>query len=90
MVLLTIHSYLKSSGDVRSSSVEEALRILLVNGASVSCRDSSGETPLLYVRNLLRDGLYQRASQIATILISAGALVDETNNEVRRVIDINK
>lgn len=60
----------------------EALRSLLASGANTSCRDNSGETPLHLVRNLLRQGLYDKAALIAHILLQAGAHVDAANNEV--------
>ncbi|XP_050724713.1 uncharacterized protein LOC127002695 isoform X2 [Eriocheir sinensis] len=73
-------------GDVRSTSLVEALCTLLAHGADVSVRDNAGETPLHLVRNLLRQGLYQRAAQVARILLQAGAHVDAANNEGRTLL----
>ncbi|XP_071533230.1 uncharacterized protein [Panulirus ornatus] len=73
-------------GDVRSNSVVEALRTLLDSGADVSSKDNAGETPLHSVRNLLRQGLYDRAAQIADLLLQAGAQVDAANNEGRTLL----
>ena len=69
---------------MRSTSLVDALCKLLAHGADVSVRDNAGETPLHLVRNLLRQGLYQRAAQVAKILLQAGAHVDAANNEVSR------
>lgn len=60
----------------------EALHTLLAHGANVNAKDNSGETPLHLVRNLLRQGLHQRAAQVARALLHAGATVDAANNEV--------
>ncbi|XP_053648308.1 putative ankyrin repeat protein RF_0381 isoform X1 [Cherax quadricarinatus] len=73
-------------GDVRSSSVVEALRTLVAHGADVNCKDHAGETPLHSVRNLLRQGLYDRAAYVAHILLQAGAQVDAANNEGRTLL----
>ncbi|XP_045109802.1 uncharacterized protein LOC123503816 isoform X2 [Portunus trituberculatus] len=73
-------------GDVRSTSLVDALCKLLAHGADVSVRDNAGETPLHLVRNLLRQGLYQRAAQVAKILLQAGAQVDAANNEGRTLL----
>lgn len=68
---------------MRSSSLIEALEALIANGADVNARDNSGETPLHCVRNLLREGLYERAAEVAHTLLVAGAHIDAANNKVR-------
>ncbi|XP_069973654.1 ankyrin repeat and SOCS box protein 18 [Penaeus vannamei] len=73
-------------GDVRSSSLIEALEALIANGADVNARDNSGETPLHCVRNLLREGLYERAAEVAHTLLVAGAHIDAANNKGRTLL----
>lgn len=67
---------------MRSSSLIEALEALIANGADVNARDNSGETPLHCVRNLLREGLHERAAEVAHTLLVAGAHIDAANNKV--------
>ncbi|KAK3854523.1 hypothetical protein Pcinc_039005 [Petrolisthes cinctipes] len=73
-------------GDARSNSMLEALHTLLAHGSNVNAKDNSGETPLHLVRNLLRQGLHQRAAQVARALLQAGATVDAANNEGRTLL----
>lgn len=56
---------------------------LLAGGASPHHRDRAGDTPLLYVRNLLKEHLYSPAFTVASLLLGAGAEVDDANNDVR-------
>ncbi|CAL4159274.1 unnamed protein product, partial [Meganyctiphanes norvegica] len=68
-------------GDVQSNSSLEALQTLVGSGMNVCAKDNNGDTPLHYVRHLLRKGLYDRAAKVAQALIQAGAPVDAANNE---------
>ncbi|CAL4102280.1 unnamed protein product, partial [Meganyctiphanes norvegica] len=56
------------------------------SGMSVCDKDNNGDTPLHYVRYLLRKGLYSRAADVAKILIQEGAAVDAVNNEGRTLL----
>ena len=62
--------------------LHEALGRLLAGGASPTGRDNAGETPLLYVKILLTEELYDSAATVAQMLLGSGAPVDDTNNEV--------
>ena len=55
---------------------------------NVCAKDNNGDTPLHYVRHLLRKGLYDRATEVAQILIKAGADVDAANKEVSNAANI--
>lgn len=71
-----------SAGDVHGPGLHEALARLLAGGASPQSRDNAGETPLLYVKILLTEELFDSAATVAEMLLRAGASVDDTNNEV--------
>ncbi|XP_066974018.1 ankyrin repeat and SOCS box protein 6-like [Macrobrachium rosenbergii] len=73
-------------GDIRSGSMTDALQILLSNGGDVSAKDLSGDTPLLSVRNLLKQGLFNKAAEVAQVLLQAGAQVDAVNNKGRTLL----
>ncbi|CAL4122190.1 unnamed protein product [Meganyctiphanes norvegica] len=73
-------------GDVQSNSSLEALQTLVDSGMNVCSKDNNGDTPLHYVRHILHKGLYNRAADVAKILIQAGAAVDAVNNEGRTIL----
>ncbi|XP_018019103.1 uncharacterized protein LOC108675592 [Hyalella azteca] len=79
-----LHSLLM--GDVRGSGFLEALTLLLEAGASPQGRDTAGATPLLYLKLLLREGLYGPAAAAAQRLLDAGAEVDAANDQGRTLL----
>ena len=57
-------------------------------GANVNLTDNNGDTPLLYVRILLRGGAstVNKACAIIQLLVNAGANINAMNNDNRTLL----
>ncbi|KAF2355659.1 SOCS box domain [Trinorchestia longiramus] len=73
-------------GEARRAGFLDALSILLESGASPLECDNAGATPLLYVKILLKEGLYSIAAAVAEKLLKAGASVDAANDQGRTLL----
>lgn len=73
-------------GDIHGTGLSAAVSTLLAGGASPHYKDNAGDTPLLYVKNLLKEHLYSPAFTVASLLLGAGAEVDDANCEGRTLL----
>lgn len=76
-------------GDLRedsSGNAEECVRLLLQFGADPNADDCEGDTPLLYVRTLLQEGLHKEAASMARLLLEGGADPNRVNKQGRSLL----